>query len=102
MLDHFDNYRTSVNPEEKSRDLTAELLAAMGKSLGYDFDKVYLKKAAYYPEGLGNVEVEQHALRRELLELLGGKRKLPIAVFEQKFPPLTDEPPTKVLEPEKE
>jgi hypothetical protein len=62
----------------------------MGKTLGYDFDKVYLKKGAYYPEIAFNVEQEQHALRKQLLEVLDGtgRRKIPIATFEQKFPDL--------------
>lgn len=101
LLDHFYNYKAAADPQDKTRDLTAVLLAAMGKSLGYDFDKVYLKKAAYYPEGLGNVEIEQNTLRRNLLDLLDGKRKFPVAIFEQKFPPLADEQPTKVPDAQK-
>jgi hypothetical protein len=88
LRDVYDNYKTTANPEERSADLNASLLAAIGESLGYHFDKVYLRRGGYYPEFLGNVEVEQHSLRRQLLELLDGtgKRKLPIATFEQKFP----------------
>jgi hypothetical protein len=67
----------------------------MGRSLGYDFGKVYLKKDAYYPEFAQNIELEQHVLRKRVLELLDGSgtRKLPIAMFEQKFPDLADQPP---------
>jgi hypothetical protein len=88
LNDLFSNYRTTTNAEEKSNDLNAVLLAAMGKSLGYDFDKIYLKKGGYYPEFLMNVEMEQHSLRRQLLEILDGtgRRKVPISVFEQRFP----------------
>jgi len=42
--------------------LLAELLVKMGSVLGYQFDKVYVKKGVYYPEGLGDIEREQHAL----------------------------------------
>ena len=77
----------------------------MGRSLGYEFDEVQIKKGVYYPMGLGSVEQEQHALRRLLLEVLLGKRRIPVGVFEDKFPPITvlrdagaeqliDEPPT--------
>lgn len=88
LRDVYDNYKTTPNAEEKSTDLNAALLAAIGETLGYHFDKVYLKRGGYYPEFLGNVEVEQHSLRKQVLELLDGtgKRKLPIAMFEQKFP----------------
>ncbi len=97
LLDLYVNFKTTANAADKADDLRAALLAAMGKSLGYDFDKVYLKKGVYYPEFLGNVEMEQHSLRHQILELLDGtgKRKLPIAMFEQKFPDLIDEPENK-------
>jgi hypothetical protein len=74
---------------EKSATLTAALLLAMGKSLGYDFDEVQIKKGAYYPMGLGNVEQEQHAVRRLVLDVLLGKRRIPVGIFEDKFPPIT-------------
>jgi hypothetical protein len=88
LLDHFNSYNEVANPLEKSKELTATLLAAMGQSLGYHFDRVHLKKGAYYPAAAFNVEQEQHSLRKQVLELLDGTgtRKLPVAVFEQKFP----------------
>jgi hypothetical protein len=85
---------------ERSDDLIAELLVRMGNVLGYTFDKVYIKKAWYYPKGLGNVEEEQHALRRAVLNLLAGQNKLPIAVFEQTFQPITAEPLQEPEQPE--
>ncbi|MGO9263466.1 MAG: DUF6680 family protein [Candidatus Binataceae bacterium] len=100
LLDHFYdlgefNRTGAIIPQtsiEKSATLTASLLLAMGKSLGYEFDEVQIKKGAYYPMGLGNVEQEQHALRRLLLDVLLGKRRVPVAVFEDKFPPITLQP----------
>ena len=73
---------------DKLRDLTADLLTEMGNSLKYDFDRVQLKKGAYHPIALANIEEEQHAIRRQVLELFGGTRRLPVAMFEQKFPDL--------------
>jgi hypothetical protein len=92
LLDHLSNMREAANPAERSIELTAVLLCVMGKCLGYDFDKVYVKKAAYYPLFAVNVEEEQHTLRKQVLELLDGKgtRKLPVAIFEQRFPDLID------------
>ena len=77
---------------ERAEELLAELLVRMGATLGYNFDKVYVKKGVYYPEGLGDIEQEQHALRKRLLSLLAGTSKLPVAVFEEKFPPMTVSP----------
>jgi len=76
---------------EKLGDLVNELLFEMGKSLGYHFDKVTLKRNAYYPRGWGEIELEQHAIRKKFLEVLDGKRRLPVATFEDAFPPLTDQ-----------
>ena len=88
VLDLLSNYRNVNDAQEKSRELTAELLQAMGKCLGYDFDKVQVKKGAYYPEGLVNTEQEQHAVRRGILDVLQGKRRIPVGVFEDRFPPI--------------
>jgi hypothetical protein len=88
LHDLFNNYKTTPNASDKADDLVAALLAVMGTALGYDFDKVHLKRGAYYPEFLGNVELEQHTLRRAFLELLGGKRRIPVGVFEEKFAPI--------------
>ena len=99
LLDHYTAWgaKTDVQRKvdekadmERSTDLLAEMLMKMGKGLGYDFDKVYIKKGFYYPEGLGNIEAEQHMLRRSLLALLSGKGlKLPVAMFTQDFQSLS-------------
>lgn len=89
LLDHFGDLsgpNMPANANEKSVTLTTNLLMAMGNCLGYDFDEVHVKKGAYYPRGLGNVEEEQHALRRGLLDVLAGKRRIPVGVFEDRFP----------------
>jgi hypothetical protein len=93
LNDLYANFKNTRNADEKANELNAALLVSMGRSLGYDFDKVLLKRGGYYPEFFMNVETEQHLLRRQLLELLdgSGRRKLPIAAFEQKFPDLVDQ-----------
>jgi hypothetical protein len=98
LLDHYTGWGAKTEAQrkvedkqdiEKSTDLLAEMLMIMGRGLGYSFDKVYIKKGFYYPEGLGNIEAEQHALRRSLLALLSGNgMKLPVAMFTQDFRPL--------------
>jgi hypothetical protein len=102
LLDLLNNFKTTANAEEKSRELSANLLQAMGKCLGYDFDKVQVKKGAYYPEGLVNTEQEQHAVRRGILDVLQGKRRIPIGIFEDKFPAINipDIPAEELLPPE--
>jgi hypothetical protein len=98
LLDHFSDMPVQ-NARERSISLTTNLLLEMGRCLGYDFDEVHVKKGAYYPKHLVDVENEQHTLRRELLELLDGKRKVPIAVFEDKFPDLMPQGDENTLSP---
>ena len=96
LLDHFGDLSAPNIPDnshEKTATLTTNLLLAMGKCLGYDFDEVQIKKGAYYPMGLGNVEQEQHAVRRGILEVLSGRRRIPVGVFEDAFPQITLRPP---------
>ncbi len=97
LQDHYADWgrKTAIEREaagltliERANDLLAEMLVRMGGSLGYTFDKVYVKKASYYPEGLGDMELEQHALRKGLLRVLAGEAWLPVAVFQQAFAPL--------------
>src|SRR5882724_8441393 len=99
LLDHFTEWgsKPADRPlaeakadQNRAQELTAKLLVTMGASLGYSFDEIEIKKGAYYPQGLGSVEDEQNSPRRGILNLLAGHSKLPIAVFEQKFAPLTD------------
>lgn len=101
LLDHFGDLATlnkkqppataaeHVAAAEKTASLTTALLIAMGRCLGYDFNEVQIKKGAYYPMGLGNVEEEQHAVRRGVLDVLQGRRRIPVGIFEDRFPPIT-------------
>lgn len=94
LQDHFNEWgrmtaaqkqEESNRMDERALDLLSELLLRMGRSLGYDFDKVYVRKGWYYPEGLGDIEREQHSLRKSLLRVLNGDSRLPVSVFEQRF-----------------
>jgi hypothetical protein len=76
-------------------DVFNELMFEIGKSLGFVFDKRDLAKYSYTPQGWVNIESEQNALRLLTLEVLQGKRGLPVQPFQlspiaNKFPP----PPT--------
>ncbi len=86
--DHLNSYpREGENQKEravvwnqKTEELLASLLGQMGKSLGYDFDPVQIRKGAYSPEGHATTEFEFQLLRRMLLELLAGKGKIPVVI----------------------
>src|SRR5665213_1136022 len=67
LLDHLEKNKDRPNFADVMGDLTATMLADMGKCLGYSFDSVYLKRAAYSPQGHGDVEAEQTLLRKQTL-----------------------------------
>jgi len=97
LLDHYVDLSRAAEPNspalvEKSIQLRANLLSSMGKCLGYDFDEVQIKKGSYYPTGLEDVEKEQHAIRRGVLNVLSGKGRIPVGIFEEKFPAISLEP----------
>jgi hypothetical protein len=68
----------------RSEQLFLKLLYQMSNSLGYDFDEVQLKRDCYRPRAHGNLEEDQYKLRLALLEVMNGKRPIPIKQFETK------------------
>ncbi len=87
LMDHFSNPQS--NEWEKNRqDLTVDLLAAIGGHLGYKFDPSHIKSQVYFPVALSEQWSESNQLRKRLLEVLDGRgtRKIPVAIFETKFP----------------
>jgi hypothetical protein len=99
LLDHFSHdKKDSPDFDRRSQDLTITLLSVMGTTLGFNFNETYLKRHSYYPIGHDSIERESHELRRLLLNLLRGNAKLPIAVFEERFPDLAAPQPTKISE----
>jgi len=70
--------RPSLEWGNRSKELLAELLYIMGRHVGYRFDRVHLKRAAYYPRGYGDYESDHAIIRRQLVEILSGEAPLPI------------------------
>lgn len=73
----------NIPPEQwgvKRIDLLVELLHKMAQVLDYDFDKTHIKNSSYSPMAHGNIEEQQEALRRGLIELFEGKRIIPMYV----------------------
>ena len=90
LLDNFANYpkdtkapdfQTKLNfCSERSKELLTDLLYEMAKSLGYDFDKVHLKRGAYIPQGHADIEFDQLLIRQGMVDLLYGKKSLSVDV----------------------
>jgi hypothetical protein len=67
---------------DKKFDLLIDLVFEIGKSLGYEkIDKAALRDQTYVPQGYANVEAENEAIRKAMLELLMGKRPLPVTML---------------------
>lgn len=73
----------TISPEQwsvKRVDLLVELLHRMAVVLDYDFDKTQIKNSSYSPIAHGNLESQHDALRQGAIDLLSGKRAIPIYV----------------------
>jgi hypothetical protein len=73
-------------------DAFIELMYEIGTHLEFKFDRRELAKYSYTPQGWVNIEAEQNAIRTLALELLQGKRPMPVSPFQPnpitgKFPP---------------
>ena len=80
-LDHLGNKTMQIDAwAEKRVDLLVDLLHAMAHALGYDFNKTQIKNGTYAPIAHGRIEEEQEKVRQFTIELLEGKRVLPIYV----------------------
>lgn len=62
--------------QARNADYLADLLVAMGKCFGYNFDRVFIKKGIYAPEGHAKDEAEQRTIRLLLLQLLRGESSI--------------------------
>ncbi|PIP17540.1 MAG: hypothetical protein COX43_03800 [Parcubacteria group bacterium CG23_combo_of_CG06-09_8_20_14_all_35_9] len=67
---------------KKADELLSDVLYIMSKSLGYDFDKVKIKRGIYIPKGHGDERYDNLIIRKRLSQILQGKDSLPIKVIE--------------------
>jgi hypothetical protein len=83
-LDHLSNRHLPLDQWGPKRvELFVEMLHKMAGALDYSFDKVHIKNSSYSPVAHGELEDQQFILRRSLIELLEGKRAIPIVVPRQ-------------------
>lgn len=79
-------------------NLLVDMLYEMAGAVGFNTDKIQIGNEIYLPQLFNTIEAEQTTLRKQLLEVLNGTgtRKIPIAVFETRFPDLIDQPKSQV------
>ena len=61
-------------------DLLVDLLFHMGHALNYDFDKTQIRNGTYSPIAHGRLEEQQAAIRQGVIDLMDGKRAIPVLV----------------------
>lgn len=91
VLDAWRVYHDLLNDESsfkdeagahRREDAFVELLYAMSRDLGYDFDKVYLRKGAYSPVAHAELETDQRLFRKYMMEILEGRRATSVLTFD--------------------
>jgi hypothetical protein len=81
---------------ERHRTLLTRLLSEMAKVLGYQLQQLDVLEGGYYPQAFADVEIEQQAVRRALIEVLSGRRPLGISPAAP-IPPAPFPPPPPVI-----
>lgn len=80
--DHLsDSFAAGNNPAnwvDKGKDLFVDLLYEMARAVGYEFDKVGLKRDFYTPTAQGQLEDELAAFRKGLVAFFNGDKALPV------------------------
>jgi len=76
-LDHLNSVQNDAWGARRE-DLLVALLYKMSSHLGYEFDETYIRRAAYFPRGYGDLEFEQEQMRKCMLSILKGERGFPI------------------------
>jgi len=83
-IDYTDpNYSVKLDAwAQQSNELLVDLLYEMAQSVGYDFDKIQLKRGSYTPQGYADIENEQNFIRGNLVDLFLGKKAFPVQIVE--------------------
>ncbi|MCA3281836.1 MAG: hypothetical protein ING16_03115 [Roseomonas sp.] len=79
-LDHLSKFYPQDHWINKRDELYANLLHSMATHLRFKFNKVNIKNEAYLPQAYSTLEDENHAIRKGILDILDGKKNLPMYV----------------------
>jgi len=66
---------------DRKDELFIDLLFEMSHAIGYDFDKVHLKRSIYSPRAHGDQELEIKLIRENLVAILAGEKPIPMKVI---------------------
>jgi hypothetical protein len=81
-LDHLGDQKsfTDTSWAERRLELFIDLMHKMSVCLGYDFDKVHIKRTSYFPKGFGELEDDQTIIRKGIVAWLKGDLSVPMRV----------------------
>lgn len=75
--------RTLTQPElERMNDIMAEMLAKMGKELGFEFDHTEIKNTGYFPKGFVEMQSALTGIIKHGVAVLEGKENFGVAIKE--------------------
>jgi hypothetical protein len=86
------------NWNDRHRTLLTRLLSEIAQVLGYQLQQLDVLEGGYYPQGLADMELEQQAVRRSLIEVLSGRRPLGVSPAAP-VPPAVFPPPPIAVNP---
>ena len=82
----WNSYRDHLNqqftPEEaiawdtRANDYFIELIDCISKALGFDFEKVQIKRGSYNPTAHDQYEIDQNSIRKNLVKILNGEASI--------------------------
>ena len=86
---YFDSLQQRIDPRapdtavniEKTVDLLVDLLYAMSQAFGYEFDKVQIKRGAYYPQAHQDDAAARQIIRDSLVRIATGQSAFPVIVY---------------------
>ena len=79
---------------KRDEDHLVELLAALSRALGYDFDTVRLKRAIYAPRAHAEHQSDFEMIRQCLADILSGKQAIRVRLSNEPTTPAPQRPPT--------
>ncbi|HEY0429017.1 MAG TPA: DUF6680 family protein [Pyrinomonadaceae bacterium] len=95
IFEETEDNATSQLWQETRKNLFAEMMYKMGKSLRYHFNTTHIKRASYFPVGLGEMENDFQVIRKALIDVLNGRKHISMAVVD--FPDMEDSDAQKMV-----
>jgi hypothetical protein len=101
VMDHINTLAARADRwNDRQRMLMTKLLSEMAKVLNYDLQQLDVLEGGYYPQAFADIDLENQAMRRVLLEVLSGRRPLTVSPVGPTPPSPFPPPPAPPLIPD--